>query len=525
MGIFSYITNNFSEIMFYSVEHLKITLLSVLMAILIGFPIGVFISYAKKFSKPILAVSNVIQAIPSLALLGFLIPLLGIGTLPSIVMVVLYSLLPIIKNTEAGLSNVDGDLIQAAKGIGLTNFQILYKVKLPMALPVIMAGIRISTVTAVGLVTMAAFIGGGGLGYLVYAGISSVNNAQIVAGALPACILALSMDFLGSQIEGAVTPISFRYDIHDLNIGELKVEKRKQKRKIYIMLTTLVLIISMGIFSILKPETEKIVVGSKDYTEQHILGHMLSDIIEDKTNFKVDRKINLGGSQVLLTAAKSKEVDVYVEYTGTIYSSVMKEEDKRPADEVFSMVGEELKENYGLIVMEPLGFNNTYAIAVNKDIAEKNNLESISDLKSVSKDLIISPTIEITNRLDGLDGLIETYALDFNKIIPMNGSPRYLALENGESQVTDAFSTDGLLQEYDLKVLEDDLNYFPTYDAFPLIGEDVINDHPEIKEAIEVLVGEIDADTMRSLNYKVDVLGENPRNVANEFLKEEGYIN
>lgn len=525
MGIFSYLINNPQEVFFYTLEHLQITLLAVLMAIAIGFPVGIFISYAKKFSKPILGISNIIQAIPSLALLGFLIPILGIGTLPSVVMVVLYSLLPIIKNTEAGLSNVDENLIEAAKGIGLTKIQILYKVKLPMALPVIMAGIRISTVTAVGLVTMAAFIGGGGLGYLVYSGISTVNNAQIVAGALPACILALAMDFCGSQIEKAVTPISFRSDIQDLDIGEIKREKKLQRRKLISVSLVLFLVISISLINFLKKDKDLIVVGTKDYTEQNILGHMISDLIEAKTDLKVERKINLGGTQVVLTAAKSKEVDVYVEYTGTVYSSIMEETKNRSQEEVFEMVTGELKENYGLISMKPLGFNNTYAIAVDRDLAEENNLETISDLRAISRSLTITPTIEITNRADGLDGLMDQYKLDFDQVIAMNGSPRYLALASGESQVTDAFSTDGLLMEYDLKVLEDDKNYFPAYDAFPLIGEELAGNHPEIKEAIGLLVGNIDDETMRNLNYKVDVLGENPRQVANEFLKAEGYIN
>ena len=184
-------SQHFSQITELLLEHIVMTVIAVGLAIVIGVPLGILISYVKRLSGPIVGVANVIQAVPSMALLGLAIPLLGIGTLPAVVMVIIYSLLPIIKNTYIGISGIDPAMVEAARGIGLTRWQVLYKVKLPMALPVIMAGVRISAVTAVGLMTMAAFIGAGGLGYLVFSGIRTVNNLQILAGAIPACILAL----------------------------------------------------------------------------------------------------------------------------------------------------------------------------------------------------------------------------------------------------------------------------------------------------------------------------------------------
>ena len=155
-------------------------------------------------------IANVIQAIPSMALLGFMIPLFGIGSVPAIIVVTLYSLLPIIKNTYTGIESVRAQLLEAAKGIGLTGTQILFKVQLPIALPVIMAGVRVAAVTSVGLMTMAAFIGAGGLGNLVFSGIRTMNNVQILAGAIPACILALIVDAILGYIEKKVTPKSAR---------------------------------------------------------------------------------------------------------------------------------------------------------------------------------------------------------------------------------------------------------------------------------------------------------------------------
>lgn len=210
MKTLSYMIENSSLVLSSLLAHIQITLFSICLAILIGVPLGILISYIRPLKKPVIGVANVVQAVPSIALLGFLIPMLGIGEKPAIFMVVIYSLLPIIKNTTTALSSINEETIQAAKGIGMTKFQVLRKVKLPLSLPVIMAGVRISAVTSVGLVTIAAIIGAGGLGYLIYSGIRTVTPEQILAGAIPACLLALFVDFLASLVERMVTPVCFR---------------------------------------------------------------------------------------------------------------------------------------------------------------------------------------------------------------------------------------------------------------------------------------------------------------------------
>ena len=207
---FNYFSGNALEILKRAVEHTQLTLIAVGIAVLIGVPLGIIISYISRLKKPVLGIANVTQAIPSIALLGFLVPFLGIGEKPAIFMVVVYSLLPIIKNTATGLAGINAQTLEAARGIGMTRFQVLTRVKLPLALPVIMAGIRISAVTSVGLVTLAAFIGASGLGYLIYSGIRTINTYQILAGAGPACLLALLVDLAASLVEKAVTPACFR---------------------------------------------------------------------------------------------------------------------------------------------------------------------------------------------------------------------------------------------------------------------------------------------------------------------------
>ncbi|MCL2380073.1 MAG: ABC transporter permease [Treponema sp.] len=210
MTLFEFITLNMSTLMIRLGEHVRLTGAALSLAILIGVPVGILISYIKPLNKPTLAVVNLVQAIPSLALLGFLVPLLGIGARPAIFMVVVYSLLPIVKNTFAGLSNQNAEMLEAAKGIGMTRLQILFKIKLPLALPIIMAGIRISAVLSVGLITITTFVGAGGLGLVIHTGIVQMNTAMVLAGAIPACLLALLVDFVASLVEKAVTPKCFR---------------------------------------------------------------------------------------------------------------------------------------------------------------------------------------------------------------------------------------------------------------------------------------------------------------------------
>ena len=210
MALFEYFTKNIGSILFRLVEHIQLTGIALIAAVLIGVPMGILISYVRPLNKPVTGFINVVQAVPSLALLGFLIPFLGIGEKPAVFMVVVYSLLPIVKNTAAGIANMNAEMLEAAKGIGMTRLQILFKVKLPLALPIMMAGIRISAVVSVGLVTIAAFIGAGGLGFIIYSGIRMANTNMLLAGAIPTCLLALLVDFITSIIERLVTPKCLR---------------------------------------------------------------------------------------------------------------------------------------------------------------------------------------------------------------------------------------------------------------------------------------------------------------------------
>ena len=521
MEFIDYVVENHEQIISLFLEHIELTFIAVGLSILIGVPIGIIISYIKKLDKPILGLSSVIQAVPSMALLGFLIPFVGIGTIPAIIVVILYSLLPIIKNTYTGINGISETMIESAKGIGLTKSQILFKIQIPQTLPVIMAGIRISAVSAVGLMTMSAFIGGGGLGYLIFSGIRTLNNYQILAGAIPACILALIVDYFFGLIEKLVTPVSLQ--MKDLSREEV-LNKRKRQKVMLFIIFVMVGLVFLSSIKVSDKSAKTITVSGKDFTEQNILCEMVSDYIEFNSDISVNRKCNLGGAQVVFSAIQRGDIDLYVDYLGTDYTDILKYSPISDVDKVYDTVKSEFDSKYDLTVLDKMNFNNTYALAVRQDTANKYNLKTISDLVPYASLLKISPTLEFVNREDGLSGLNKVYGLNFSDVIAIDGSPRYTALMNDNSQVIDAFTTDGLLKKFGLVVLEDDKNFFPPYYAVPVIRNSVIEKFPELEELLNNLGSYLTNDSVQELNYEVDELGKAPDVVAHDFLEKNNLI-
>lgn len=523
MNVFDYFANNTDQVLRLTLEHTQLTAIAVGFAVLIGVPLGILISYFRKASKAVVGGANIIQAIPSMALLGLAIPLLGIGSLPAVVIVILYSLLPIIKNTFTGITSIDKQTLEAAKAIGLTRSQVLTKVQIPMALPVIMAGVRISAVTAVGLMTMAAFIGAGGLGFLIFSGISTTNNGQILAGAIPAAILALLVDKIFSVIENLVTPIALQ-QTGDASKEKLKRQRKYQKGILTVAAIALVLLFTLNALQGVGKTKETITIGGKDFTEQFIVVHLMADMIEDRTDLSVIRKDNLGGTQVAFNALRTGDIDLYLEYTGTIYGDTLGYPPNSDMIEVYETSKRDLKELYDIDMLKQFRFNNTFVLAVTQETAERYNLSKISDLKRVADQLTIGSGLEFLNREDGIIGLERHYGFSFGNEIGINGTNKYLAISNGETDVTDAFSTDGLLKKYNLVLLEDDLNFFPPYYAVPLLRSGLLEEHPEIEDVLEELGEVLTDEVMIELNYQVDELQRQPRTVAREFLIAQGLI-
>lgn len=373
-------------------------------------------------------------------------------------------------------------------------------------------------VTSVGLMTIAAFVGAGGLGYLVFSGIRTINNYQILAGAIPACILALLIDYLTGILEKAVIPTGIQ-----LNKKRSIFNNRKKKRILAAtMLAGIIFtVIFCGRVTMYKPRSEKVIVmGSKEFTEGEILANIMAIMIEEKTDISIDRRFALGGTQVCFNALKSNEIDMYVDYTGTVYGDTLKYPPIQDMEKVYDTVKKDMKEKYSIDVLQQLGFNNTYALAVRKDTAEKYNLKTISDLEKIAKNLTLSASLEFLNREDCYIGLSKKYKLDFRKVIGIDGSSKYLALTNKESDVIDVYTTDALLQKLDLVVLEDDRHFFPPYYAVPLVRDEIIEKYPEIVPIIEELQNVLNDKVISFLNHKVENLGKKPNEAALEFIEE-----
>ena len=493
MNVLDFMWTHRLEELQLTIEHLVMVGISILIAAGIGLPLGILMTRKPGMSRPILTFANIVQTIPSLALFGFLIPLPfigGIGARTAIVALVLYSLLPIIRNTFIGISGVDPAIREAGRGMGMTDGQLLWKVEIPLALSVIFAGIRVATVIGVGVATIAAAVGAGGLGMYIFRGVSMVDSRVILAGAIPAAALALIADF-----------------------GLGAIEKRFAK-----LMCLVCVVVAVSSCS----RSDRITVCSKNFTEQVILGELLAEQIEHETNLTVDRKLNLGGTLVCHEALMAGQIDAYVEYTGTGLTAILKERPSNDSTRVYETVKAAYKSRFGVEWTEPLGFNNTFAIIVRKADAQEFSLKTISDAAPRTANWIAGFGYEFMEREDGYPGLARTYNLQF-PVAPrvMDLGLTYKALANRQVDFIAGNSTDGLIDALGLAVLEDDKHYFPPYDAVPLIRDAVVTKHPEVREALRALGGKISESAMRRMNYAVDGQHKDVKEVVGDFLSRE----
>ncbi len=272
-------------------------------------------------------------------------------------------------------------------------------------------------------------------------------------------------------------------------------------------------------------KSDTITVGSKDYGENILLGEIFAQMIEANTDLKVNRKLNMGGTFVNFNAMRNKQVDVYPEYTGTALTATLEMDVINDPTESYNIVKDEYLRQFDIVWLEPLGFNNTYTLAVTPEIAEKYPMETFSDLAEFAPNLIFGAEHEFFDRQDGYDGLIEAYDLHFKgEPLKMVVALKYQAIGQGDMDITDAFSTDGQLRQFNLKVLEDDKGFFPPYHAVPIIRKATLDAHPEVGEVLNRLAGRLTDERMGELNYQADVEGRPTEEVAAEFLKAEGLI-
>ncbi|MBU5436967.1 hypothetical protein KQI42_03035 [Tissierella sp. MSJ-40] len=297
---------------------------------------------------------------------------------------------------------------------------------------------------------------------------------------------------------------------------------RKLRKKL--VLGAVMLILSISLAACGSSSSKKIVVGGKDFTEQDILVNIVSELIEAKTDIKVDRKPYLGGSSVVTSSLQSGDVDIMVDYTGTGLVSVLKEEVIADADEAYRVVKERYDNDFGIKWLEPLGFNNTFAITMRKEMADEIGIETISQLKDHAKDLSFASTQEFLEREDGYDSMKEIYGIEFKDVKAMDPGLAYTAIKEEQVDISVSFATDGRIPAFGLKILEDDKNFFPPYDAAILVRNDILEEYSELEDVLNSIAGKLTDEEMAKLNAQVDLEKKDSKQVAKQWLVEKGII-
>ena len=456
-------------------EHIQISFIALLIAAVIGVPLGILLTKTRKISEIVMNIAAVLQTIPSLALLGLMIPLFGIGKVPAVIALVVYALLPILRNTYTGINEVDRSLIEAAKGIGMKPGRRLTKVELPIAMPVIMAGIRTAMVLIIGTATLAALIGAGGLGDLILLGIDRNDTSLIIIGAIPAALLAILFDLV------------------------LRYMQKLSYKKLLISLGAIIIILLLV-----------------------IIGPMFA---QKGDKITLDVKDGMGKTSFLFNALISDDIDGYLEFTGTVLGELTKEDLKsKQENKVYQQAKSSLEDKYDMTMLKPMKYNNTYSLAVKKDFAKKHNLKTIGDLNKVSDQIKPGFTLEFNDRGDGYPAVKKAYDLDFGEVKTMEPKLRYQAVESGDINLIDAYSTDAELKQYDMVVLEDDKKVFPPYQGAPMFKTSYLKEHPEIKAPLNKLAGKISDEDMQQMNYEVTVKKQDPYEVAKNYLEKHNLI-
>ncbi len=502
----------------YLTSHLQLSLAALILGVSFSLPVGVWVTRNPRFEPGLLGVASVLQTIPSLALLALMVPLLAavgsllsglgvelrsIGFLPAVVALTLYSVLPILRNTVTGIGGVDPAFVEAARGVGMTDRQRLLRVELPLALPVIVAGVRTATIWVVGTATLATPVGATSLGNYIFSGLQTRNFTAVLVGSVAAASLAIALDGLVRLLEAGLV--------------------RRSRAAVAAALGILgaLCLYAAGAFaaSAVSSLERPISIGAKTFTEQYILSEILAQQIRAETGSHT-RAVQSLGSTVAFDALRSGQIDVYVDYSGTIWATIMKRNDL-PEDraDVLAGVAAFLEAEHGVRLVGALGFENTYALAMRRSDAEARGIATISQLATQSPQLEIGGDYEFFVRAEWR-ALKSTYGLRFRNQRAMDSALMYQAVARSEVDVISAYSTDGRIAAFELTLIADDRGVIPPYDAIVLASPTLAAERPAVVAALRALTGRIDELRMQTMNLAVDEEGRAPAAVAAEFLAE-----
>ncbi|HEY5048200.1 MAG TPA: ABC transporter permease/substrate-binding protein [Rhizomicrobium sp.] len=477
--------------------HVLLSLSAILLGVIISLPLAIFSARSAILRMPALAIAGIIQTIPGLALLALFYPVLlglsaftqatfgfgfrALGFLPALAALTLYSMLPVLRNTITGLVGIDPAVMTAARAVGMTRGQQLRLVELPLAAPVILAGIRTAAVWVIGTATLSTPVGQTSLGNYIFTGLQTENWILVLFGCVAAAVLALVVDRLLALAEEGLV-LRSRLRLVGSAVG-------------------LVAVICVSVFPLLGSAREHaIVVGTKSFEEQYILGALIGDRLAH-AGFAIERRDGLG-SQVIFDALAAGDVDVYVDYSGTIWSDDMKRTDLPSRADVLARMADWLKRKHGIAYVGPLGFENAYAFAMLRDRAAALHIGSVADLASYAPHMKIGGDFEIFSRPEWRS-VERAYGLRFGTERQYQPDFLYRALIGGDVDVISAFSSDGRIAQYGLKLLGDPKGALPPYDAVLLVSPAHAHDR-SLLAVLKPLIGAIDLATMQRANLMVD---------------------
>lgn len=476
-------------------SHVLLSAAALLLGIAISLPLGVWAARNAAVARVALGFASLVQTIPSLALLALFYPLLlslsalvgggipALGFLPSLIALTLYALLPILRNAVAGLQGIDPAIVQAADAVGMTRAQKLRLVEAPLAAPVVIAGIRTAAVWTIGAATLSTTVGQPSLGDMIFAGLQTQNWALVLAGCLSAAALALCIDAL---------------------IGGIEFGIRTRRRWLWIASAILLVAGAAAATAPLWPRSgggdRTVVVGAKNFAEQYILARLIGDRLE-RAGYTVQYRDGLG-SAVVFGALAGDDIDVYVDYAGTIWSNEMKRSDVPDRGAMVSAIGDWARRTHGVGLVGALGFENAYAFAMKRDAARDQRIASLDDLVRAAPRLALGSDLEFLERPEWA-AVKRAYPLRFARTTPYSPTFMYRALQSGNVDVISAFSSDGRIAADRLTVLTDPRRAIPGYDAILMVAPARARDAAFLA-ALKPLVGRVPVEAMRTANYQVD---------------------
>jgi len=497
--------------------HVILALAALAAGIAVSLPIGVVASRSPRVAGPVTAVASAIQTIPGLALLALMVPLFGgrIGYWPAFTALALYSILPILRNTIVGLAGVDRDVIEASRAVGMTRQQRLWRVELPLAAPVILAGVRTSAIWVVGAATLSTPVGASSLGDFIFGGLQTRNWTLVLVGCFGSAMLALTLD-------------------QALRLTERAARERRRGVAIAaaLALAPFPLIALWPAMAALVPSREAVIVdisgdgvaqidaatlegvrltvGAKGFTEQIILSELLAVRLEAAG--AVVRQRGSLGSTIVFDALVSGEIDVYIDYTGTLWANVLGEDEPIARAPMFARVTGALVRDHGVVVLGRLGFENAYAFGMTRSRADELQARSISDLAAFADELSLGADPEFFERPEWTRTR-DAYGLGAMNTRAMDSAFMYGAVRDGQVDAITAYTTDGRIDAFDLVLLDDPRAVLPPYDAVILLSADAAA-RPGVAHALAPLLNAIPAELMRAANGKVDLDSQTPAQVA-----------